>query len=605
MPTDALEIIEYLKEMREQQNDLISTLKASNQLQEETITSLKAMLKQKEEQLQIKEKDIEKLLRTVDNLNGNIEQLRRALYGTSSEKTRKESTQKGSTGKDTQTEDTPVSKAEDSGETITVKGYTRQRNAKRTHDDLYAKLPVKEVQCPLPEGEDLCPYCNTKMIHLGYKQSREELEIIPAKIQRIRYMVQSCMCPACQGDGDTTIVTASAPTALIKHSPVSPSAGVYVIYQKSGLELPFYRQEMDFAQKGAVIPRETQANWYITLALEYFQPVYERLHEELLRRDLIHADEVPCQVLHEENRDARTRSYMWVYLTGTDGKPGITLYDYEPGRSGDYPIEFLAGFAGLIQCDGYSGYGRIDGVVLVVCLAHCRRKFYDAIPAARRRQLKLLDINSEEQIREPSTADTETEAKKTAAKTKTITSAEIGLNFCNRLFYIESQLKEMDASERKAKREELEVPVWNEFWTWLDGLVPAGGSKLEKAVNYARNHRETLMNYLLDGRCEISNNAAERRCKKYVMGRKNFLFHNSVNGAKATAIMLSIIETAKMNNLNVYQYLYTVLLYMVDYKNEPAAIELLLPWSTWVQEHCTGLADVETIRPENRGKLPV
>ena len=113
--------------------------------------------------------------------------------------------------------------------------------------------------------------------------------------------------------------------------------------------------------------------------------------------------------------------------------------------------------------------------------------------------------------------------------------------------------------------------IWNEFWTWLETLEPAGGSKLEKAVNYAFNHKETLMNYLLDGRCEISNNAAERRAKTYVTGRKNFLFHDTADGATASAIVLSLIETAKANNLNIYHYLYTLLLYMPDYKNEPQA----------------------------------
>lgn len=143
------------------------------------------------------------------------------------------------------------------------------------------------------------------------------------------------------------------------------------------------------------------------------------------------------------------------------------------------------------------------------------------------------------------------------------------------------------------------------FWTWLDSLTPVGGSKLEKAVNYALNHRDTLMNYLKDGRCEISNNAAERRAKVYAMGRKNFLFHDTEDGAKASAVVLSIIETAKMNHLNVYQYLYLLLLYMPDYKDEPAGIEQLLPWSEFIREHCSGVMDTETVTAETRGSLPL
>ena len=113
------------------------------------------------------------------------------------------------------------------------------------------------------------------------------------------------------------------------------------------------------------------------------------------------------------------------------------------------------------------------------------------------------------------------------------------------------------------------------------------------------------MNYLLDGRCEISNNRAERRCKSYAIGRKNSLFHNSAAGAQASAVIYSMVETAKANHLNVFQYLYTVLLYMPDYKDEPAGIEQLLPWSAFIQEYCKGLSDTETITPENKPKLPL
>ena len=125
------------------------------------------------------------------------------------------------------------------------------------------------------------------------------------------------------------------------------------------------------------------------------------------------------------------------------------------------------------------------------------------------------------------------------------------------------------------------------------------------AVIYAQNHRETLSNYLLDGRCELSNNAAERCAKSYAIGRKNFLFHTSVPGAKASAIVYSMIETAKANKLNIYQYLYMVLLYMPDYKNEPKGIEMLLPWSDFIKEHCSGKIDTETIVSETRGTLPL
>ncbi|ENY97397.1 hypothetical protein HMPREF1093_01829 [Hungatella hathewayi 12489931] len=183
--------------------------------------------------------------------------------------------------------------------------------------------------------------------------------------------------------------------------------------------------------------------------------------------------------------------------------------------------------------------------------------------------------------------------------------AEKGVAFCNRLFFKERSFKELGIDERKEKRLEEETSIWTEFWSWAESVTPTGGSKLEKAVNYALNHRETPMNYLLDGRCEISNNSAERREKSYATGRKNFLFHDSVDGAKATAIVMSLIETARSNILNPFKYLCTLLLYMPDYKNEPTGIEQLMPWSKFVQIRCSGIIDDNLELPDTRGNLPI
>lgn len=182
--------------------------------------------------------------------------------------------------------------------------------------------------------------------------------------------------------------------------------------------------------------------------------------------------------------------------------------------------------------------------------------------------------------------------------------AEVGLMYCNCLFYTERQLKGMLPEERKELRKKKEAPVWEVFWKWISSLEAVGGSKLQKAVT-SLNHGETLCNYMLDGRCEISNNAVERRAKSYAIGRKNFLFHTSVAGAKASAIMYSMTETAKANDLNVFRYLYMLLLYMPDYKNEPAGIEMLLPWRDFIKEHCSGLIDVENITDEQHIALPI
>lgn len=530
------------------------------------------------------------LRNTIANLNETLDEFKRKFFGTSSEKVKKEEPE-ASSAQETETE------SGSKEETVTVKAHTRTRKKKSVRDDLYALLPVRDIKCDVPERERFCPDCDAPMEHLGYKTVREELRITPAKVERVRYLQETLFCPACREEDETTIKAARTPTAMLTHSPASPDMVATVMYQKSCLYLPFYRQEKDWLQKGVPLARETAAHWYNYCALEYLSPIYEALHQELLGREVIHADEVPCQVLHEEGKEARSKSYFWIYLSGTDGLPGVVLYDYRPGRGGENPIEFLSGFKGMLHCDGYSAYGRIEDVVLLCCLAHCRRKFYEAVPAGRRKKLKLLDINSEQNMEDPSFSMPDDDSG--------LLPAEKGVFFCNRLFFLEHSYKGLPAEKRKEKRQEKEPEIWEAFWAWLKTLEPMGGSKLEKAVNYAFNHKETLMNYLQDGRCEISNNVAERRAKSYATARKNFLFHDTVKGANASAVVMSIIETAKANNLNIYQYLYTLLLYMPDYKEEPAGIKQLMPWSDFIKDRCTGVTDTEKITPENRGNLPI
>lgn len=566
------------------------------QMMQTIIEQQQAYIKIQDERMAEKDATIEDLRRLVDelqslkaNLEETLEEFRRQFFGVRSEKTKSKSA------------DETVSDGNDDpgtdSKTVTVKSHERKRKAKSKREDIYAGLPVREVVIPLAEEKRHCDYCNAEMVVIGQTKVREEIRITPAKVERIQYMQEVAICPECKKDGDGTIAKAVPPKALLPHSPASPSAVAYIIFEKTFMGMPYYRQENSLFQLGLNLPRETMANWYIICAEKYFYPVYERMHKYLLERDLLHADETVCQVLREKGKAAESESFMWIYLTGNDGLPPIVMYDYQPGRGGKYPKSFLEGFSGLLQCDGYQGYHSVEDVVLVCCLAHCRRKFYEALPAKQKKKHKLLDICSEEAIKEPVLPDENEWAD--------MIPAEVGLVYCNALFYIERQLKEMSPEERKLQRQELEAPIWDVFWKWLVAVNPLGGSKLEKAVNYAHNHKETLMNYLLDGRCEISNNAAERRAKSYAIGRKAFLFHTSEEGAGASAVMYSIVETAKANHLNVFQYLYMVLLYMPDYKNTPAGIEKLLPWSDFIKEHCTGLIDVENITPENHNPLPI
>ena len=208
---------------------------------------------------------ISDLRATIVNLTETLDELKRKLFGSSSEKTSEtvsEELADGETAEKTEQEDTS-----------SVKEHTRTRRKKSVRADLYEALPVQEVRCDVPEGERICPDCNAVMEHLGYKFVREELRITPAKIVRVRYMQETFVCPACREEDDTTIKEAKTPTALLAHSPASPDMVAMVMYQKSFLHLPFYRQSKDWRQKGVPLPRETAAHWYNSCCLEYLSPI--------------------------------------------------------------------------------------------------------------------------------------------------------------------------------------------------------------------------------------------------------------------------------------------------------------------------------------------
>jgi hypothetical protein len=329
------------------------------------------------------------------------------------------------------------------------------------------------------------------------------------------------------------------------------------MYQKYVNSVPLYRQEKDWEHLGIALSRTTMANWVIRCSEDYFTPVIDHLRKELLKRDIAHCDETPVQVLKEDGKKPQTKSYMWLYRTGNDAKAQIILYDYQPSRNGDHAATFLKDFKGYVHSDGYAGYNKLDGIIRCGCWAHLRRKFVEAIPVRN-------------------------------AKGASPTSAEIGRDYCNQLFKIEEGLANLSPEKRYCKRLELEKPVLEAFWCWLENLTVLNGSALGKAVKYARNQKPYMENYLLDGRCSISNNAAENSIRPFTIGRKNWLFSDTPKGASSSAAVYSIVETAKANGLNVYTYLEYLLLYMPDsdWQNHPENLEDLMPWSEAAQKEC-------------------
>lgn len=277
----------------DQTQELIQMLKERLNEKDETIATLQATIKNLEATVKMLQENAVDLKATIANLTETLNEFKRKFFGISSEKSKKK-----------QTDEPVCEEASEQESGIPVKEHTRTRKKKAKRDDLYALLPIEEVLCDVPQQERLCPDCGAEMEHMGYTFIREELRITPAKVVRVRYMQEKLICPVCREEDDTTITQAKTPTALMPHSPASPDMVAMVMYQKSFLHLPFYRQEKDWKEKGVPLPRETAANWYNTCALEYLLPIYQAMHVELISRSVIHADEVPCQVLHEEGKAA-------------------------------------------------------------------------------------------------------------------------------------------------------------------------------------------------------------------------------------------------------------------------------------------------------------
>jgi transposase len=432
--------------------------------------------------------------------------------------------------------------------------YKRRKIVGKRDEDL-ADLPEITVPYTLPAEEQICPCCEGPLHKMG-EDIRRELKIVPAQVFVVKHVRDVYSCRHCQkNEIETPVKTASMPKPPFPNSLASPSAVAYIMNGKFVEGLPLYRQEQILERNGIRLSRQVLANWMIRGA-DHLKILYERMKAQLLKRDILHADETTLQVLHEEGRAAQTKSYLWLYRSGRDGPP-IVLFEYQKTRAAEHPKAFLQNFCGYLHVDAYSAYACLTGLVLVYCWAHARREFFDA--------LKALSPQAQ---------------KKAAA-------AE-GLAYCDKLFRIERQLQDVSPEERMAQRLLQSVPVLTEFKEWLTAkaitVLPTGATG--KAIRYCINHWEKLNNFLLDGRLEIDNNRAERSIKPFVIGRKNWLFANTPRGATASATIYSIVETAKENGLNPFEYLKYVFEQLPNIDcTDPAAVDKLLPNSVDLPPH--------------------
>ncbi len=416
-------------------------------------------------------------------------------------------------------------------------------------------LPRETVIHDISDADKICNDCGHALHKMGEEKS-EQLEFVPAQVKVIENIRLKYSCRSCEQQGiKTQIKIAPVPNSAIPKSMATPSLLSHVITNKYQYALPLYRQESLFKQYGIDLNRKTLSSWMLKI-IPLLSPVYERLHRIQLEQSVIHADETPLKVIHVD----KSKCYMWVYCTGTDSPinksesrkdqpPNIVVYDYKNSRSSQCVNDYLQAYNGYLQVDGYGGYENTQ-TTLVGCWAHARRKFMDV--------------------------------KKSQVKGKT-GKADWAINYIQKLYRIEKEIKDKSPEEMYKTRQEQSKPLLEEFKNWLDKSVQhvPPTSSIGKAVAYCIRQWPKLNKYIESGELNIDNNRAERAIKPFVIGRKNWMFANTENGAAASAVLYSLIETAKANGLIPFDYLKLLFERLPGYSGD---IVDLMPWNVVLTE---------------------
>ena len=396
-----------------------------------------------------------------------------------------------------------------------VSAHTRKRGKRKP---LPENLPREVVVVDLPESEKIAS--DGSPLRLMGREVSEKLVYEPAVMKVIEYHRLKYAGP----EGTDTVKIAPVVPSIVPKGIASSSLLSHIVTSKYADGLPLYRQEEQFERIGVDIPRSTMGRWIIA-ASERCQGIWNALEERLMAASYVSCDETPVQVLKEDGRAAESKSWMWVRCT-PGAEKRIVLFDYDPSRSGEVAKKLFAGYRGYFQVDGYAAYNALEEnpeLVRIGCNMHARRKFFDAAEGS----------------------------------TKGQSLASEGLAYFRKLYEIEKRAKEISKTSRHALREKEAAPIWDEMKVWAekhrDSVPPK--SKIGGAFRYFLSEYEYLKGYLRDGRIEMDNGYAERAVKYFAIGRKNWLFSDSVDGAKASSLFYSFLVTAKINGVDPYQAL--------------------------------------------------
>jgi transposase len=416
--------------------------------------------------------------------------------------------------------------------------------AKAGRKAIAAHLPRVAIVHELAEEDRNCA-CGSTLIEIGSDIS-EQLDYVPPKIQVLQHVRKKYACPGCE----QCVRTAPLPAQILPKTNAAPRLLAHLVTSKYVDALPLYRQEAIFARYGVSLPRATQAAWIIALA-DRVQPLINLMDERLRGSGYIRIDETPVQVINSE-KPATAEHWMWVRVAGPP-RQRIILFDYDPSRGHEVAQRLLEGAHGTVQSDGHSAYDQVAkqyGLIHCGCIAHARRKFFEAIKALPK------------EVRNQPTA------------------AHEAVRRIDELYKIEREIGTFTDTERAAARKEQAAPLLESLSAWASSLVqdtlPSG--KLGEALVYLRNQWPKLIRYVDDGQVAIDTNLAENAIRPFALGRRNWLFADTASGARASAHMYSLVQTARANDLEPYAYLRRLFTELPAVQTVEQ-IEALLPWN--------------------------
>ena len=427
-----------------------------------------------------------------------------------------------------ETDDVEAAPIADTGLPDAEKPEPKKRGRKPLPED----LPRERIEHDLPEDQKACPCCRNRMHRMGETVSEQlHIEVKATVLQHVRFKYA---CRHCERTAlHTPIVIAPMPAQPLPGSVATPSTLALVLANKYVDGTPLYRLEQALARANVSISRGALGNWVIRSVDLHLLRLYEALKQKLRSQPLVHGDETWVQVLKEDGRDAQAKSFMWAYRSGQDSEQPIVVFDYQPGRGQQHPQAFLGDYRGLLMSDGYDAWRTLDGAIHLGCMAHARRKFTDALKARKKPGGPPLQA----------------------------------LRFFEALYEVE-RLARQTPSEGETRadytlrlRQQHSLPVLAAFKTWLDDLAPKvlPESFTGKAISYAQNQWDYLIRYTSNGLAPIDNNVLERDIRPFVTGRKSWLFSDTVAGAKASAVIYSLVLTCRACGVEPYAWLRHVL----------------------------------------------